>query len=346
MKLIRFFLLLFFIIFIGTFVDQNKPKKAEYIKVSYNDFPDNLSHGILKSSFSTNLGFQTEGQIIFLPYTKGDFIKKGTVIAKLDGSFYSIKRKEEYSKLQEFFVQKQKQNSYFKRLDLLHKVGAISDNDWENAFYELKTINSQIITQKEKINYLDKEISQNIILAPYDAYIKEKFLDVGAYAKIGTPVISIIGTNSMQAEVMVSDNLISKLQTGQETQIIISNKKYKGIIEHISKSSFEAGGYLIKITLLNPDSNLKDGMSADVDFLFKKDNILTLPVESIFEENGEKYVYKIKNIKNSIGYIQKVKIKIGNLKQENIEVIEGLNNGDIIVSKNIYSHYQNQKVKI
>jgi len=345
MKLVKFSFVLILLMLLGSFSDLNKLKKVQYIKIKSDNFSNKYYHGVLKSTESTVLSFQTEGQIVFFPYTKGDFVKKGTVIARLDGSLYLIKRNEEQARLQEYFVQKQKQDSYYKRLDLLHKVGAISDNDWESAFYELKAINQQINIQKEKIKYLDEEISQNVLIAPFDSYIDEKFYDVGSYAKIGIPVISLIGSKALQAEVMVDDFLVNKIEVGKIVDISVLNKNIKGKIEHISKSSFSSGGYLVKITLNNFDNNFKEGMRADVDFAVGVNHI-TLAQDAVLEENGEKYVYKIENIKNDIGYIKKSKIKIGRIINNEIEVLDGIKNGDLVVVKDIFDYSLNQKVRI
>lgn len=335
-----------FILFLfGACINYSEIKDADYIRISSKKNNNAVFYGIIKAQSSADLSFQNEGEIIFLPYTKGDFIKKGTIIARLDGTLYSIKRNEEMERLQEYSIKKQKQNNYYKRLNLLHKVGAISENDWESANFELKTLNKQYEMQKEKIKYLDKEISNNVIISPYDAYISEKYSDVNSYAKKGEAVVSVIGIGGMQAEIMIDEAKINEFGLNEKLNVNILDKDYKGIIKHISKSSLKSGGYLVKINILDFDKNLKEGMSAKV-VIADKNDFPMLPLNSIFEENGENYVFKIENVKNNIGIIQKSKIKIGKIFDENIEIIDGVENGDFIIAKNLFEYYPNQKVKI
>lgn len=346
MRFVRLLFICLILFIFGACINYSEIKNADYIKI----LPQNNKkiityHGTIKSQSGTDLSFQAEGEIIFLPYTKGDYVKKGTIIARLDGTLYSIKRSEEMARLQEYSIRKQKQNNYYKRLDLLHKVGAISENDWEGAFFELETLNKQYEIQKEKIKYLDEEISYNVIISPYDAYISEKYSDVNSYAKKGETIVSIIGLNDLQAEIMIDELKINQITLDENLNIKILDKNYKGIVKHISKSSVKSGGYLVKINLLNPDDNIKEGMSADISIPIKN-NLPILPLDSIIQENGESYVFKIENIKNNIGIIQKNKIKIGKIIDENIEVIDGIKNGDFIIAKNLSEYYPNQKVKI
>ncbi len=343
MRILIAFFIIFLIIFSGKI---STLQKAKYIEVKQNTQKDEVFHGILKANNSTTLSFQSEGRIVFLPYTKGDFIKKNQVIARLDGTLYSIKKNEENAKLNEYFIQKQKQNKYYKRLDVLHKEGAISDNDWENAFYELKTINQQIEMQKEKINYLDKEISYSVLIAPYDGYITQKYLDVGAYSKIGTPIVDFISSTGLQAEVMLDENYVNKVYKNQQVKVIENNNEYSGFVSHIAKSNLSSGGYLVKIALLEFDKSAKEGMSVDVLFNNLNENKIFLPLECIFKKDNDNYVFKIVEIKDNEGKIAEQKIKTGNLIQDKIEVLQGISSGDYIIFGNLSGYYQNQKVKL
>ena len=50
--------------------------------------------GSIKPRLVTKLSFQTEGKISFMPYSKGDFVRKGQVIARLDGILYKVKKEK------------------------------------------------------------------------------------------------------------------------------------------------------------------------------------------------------------------------------------------------------------
>lgn len=64
-----------------------------YIKVS-NINDTKIFNGFIKQRPLTKLYFQTDGTVSFLPYSKGDFIRKGQVLARLDGTLYKIKKEE------------------------------------------------------------------------------------------------------------------------------------------------------------------------------------------------------------------------------------------------------------
>ena len=58
------------------------------------DINSKTFRGYIKEQDIKNLAFQTDGKISFLPYSKGDYIRKGQVIARLDGINYKIKKEK------------------------------------------------------------------------------------------------------------------------------------------------------------------------------------------------------------------------------------------------------------
>jgi len=338
----RIFFFAFLLIFFCGCSNFEKITQVEYIKVQ--DLQTKkVFQGIVKANNSASLSFQSEGKIIYLPYTKGDFVKKGTVIARLDGVLYSIKKNEEEARLKEYFVQRDKQKRYYDRLDILHKEGAISDNDWESAFYELQITLQQIKIQKEKINYINKELSYNTIIAPYDGYISQKILDVESYAKIAQPVVEFISSFGAQVEVMVGENVINQIALGEEAKIIIQNNIYYGKVAHISKSSLNTGGYLVKIALNNSLTLIKEGMSAQVELTSLKSENIFLPINSIYEEDGKYYINKIVNIKNNIGSLEKTQVLVGKIYENNVEILKGVKKGDVVA---LSFDGENRKVRL
>ncbi|MBQ7286432.1 MAG: efflux RND transporter periplasmic adaptor subunit [Candidatus Gastranaerophilales bacterium] len=339
-------LIILFLIVLGLYGCHSYEKiaKIDYIKIDKNNNQKEFQ-GIIKAQNSAILSFQAEGKISYLPFSKGDFVKKGQTIAKLDGILYVIRKNEEQAKLHELNIKLNKQKAYYSRLDILHKEGAISDNDWESAYFELQAINQEIIIQKEKINYLNKEISYNTLSAPYDGYISQKFVTVNSFTKTGTPIVSFISTDGFEVEFFINENNINDFKINDNAKISIFNKIYDGKIIHISKSSIDSGGYLAKLSILNPDNKIKEGMNAKVSFKTNSKTNL-IPLSCILTENNQNYIYKITNIKNNIGYIEKTLINLGKIENNKAEILDGIKQDDLIVLNHYDIYSTKQKVRL
>ena len=89
MRLI-FFIFIFLLCFVFLTFGYSKNDNlisVDYIKIQNIDKVKKY-YGIIKAQNSAILSFQAEGRIKYLPYSKGDFVKNGQVISRLDGELY------------------------------------------------------------------------------------------------------------------------------------------------------------------------------------------------------------------------------------------------------------------
>lgn len=332
MRILKFLLIfLVSLIFIGCNHNNNLRKKSfKYEKVTV--LNNDTYNGIVKNQLTSDLSFQSEGRITYMPYTKGDFVKKGAVISKLDGVLYQIKKSEEVAKLNEAKIKYRQSKNYYERMTTLHKVGGVSDNDWEDAGFNVETNLAEIKVQEEKIKYLAKELNFTQLVAPYDCYILEKKAELGAYVSIGQSIISIIGSKETQVEIIVDSGIINSLKLDQKVKAIKNGTLYTGIIAHISKSSMNSGGYIIKIVLDKLYPELIEGMNIDI--ILSENQKIYVPINAIVQEENRNFIYKIifngsknKKLKKEnviTGQIQDGMIEVKNLNKDDYILTQGL----------------------
>lgn len=88
--------------------------------------------------------------------------------------------------------------------------------------------------------------------------------------------------------------------------------------------------FKVEVTLDQNDERLKPGMTARVDGLLdSRKNVLKLPLAGVFEEAGAEYAYR----KGADGKPAKTKIKVGLRNEMDAEVLEGLAEGDTILTE-------------
>ena len=71
-----------------------------------------------------------------------------------------------------------------------------------------------------------------------------------------------------------------------------------------------------------------------------------IPISCVFDEDNQKYIYKIVKVEESFGKITKAKIKIGEIFDNEVEIVSGLNENDLIVLNYQDVSFENQKIKL
>ncbi len=172
------------------------------------------------------------------------------------------------------------------------------------------------------------------IKAPFDGTIvyinvqEDEYLEL----KDNANIMRLDTLNNLHVRSKISESDINKIKNGMEAIVKMTalfNKTYNGVIEDISLSSESENNYdsshyfSAKIKILNPDNNIRPGMSASCEIVtLKKDNILLVPHEYIIEVNNDFFIFQKNNIKK--------KVTIGEQNESYFEIKEGLNEGDEI----------------
>ena len=121
------------------------------------------------------------------------------------------------------------------------------------------------------------------------------------------------------------------------------DQELNGEIYDLSFTSTTTSGggtaFPAKIKILNPPE-LRIGMNGDIEVSVEsKKDVLSVPVESLVEKDDQKFVFKIEN-----GKAKKTQIKTGIETDDYLEIIEGLNDGDMVISSQVSKVKEDQKI--
>lgn len=182
------------------------------------------------------------------------------------------------------------------------------------------------------------ESDKNKIIAPFDGIVLSSAFSDGEFASPGMTAISVINSKFIiKADINETD--IPKLNPGQNVEITIDaypDKIFQGKILEISPISKSLAGIVSFEITVEPDNSAQDflryGLSANVTIIISKvENVLYVPLQSVYEENGKKYVDVLAENNES----KKVEITTGNFNYDYIEIKSGLAEGDEIITSKI-----------
>ncbi len=301
-------------VFVFLFFNKSIPVVVCEAKIS-KIVPTVSAYGEVKSRFA-DLSSKSPLMIKSIKVKEGDFVKKGQVLVEFENFETS---KNDYETAKE-----------------LYEKGLLSWAQFEQAKIAL---------------------DNSTIISPFDgivAYISNK---VGETTIIGSPVIKVVDPNSTYVELQIDESDIADVKAGQKAIVFsdaFPNKEFYGKIEKVSKVAelrkvadrvkideedkvFRAQ---VKLDKFYPE--LKIGMSVNADIILQtKENVLVVPRESIFSKDGKAFVYLVKNNR-----AKETEVVLGLNDINNMEVLKGLNVGDIVVCPIPDNFKNNSKVKL
>ena len=280
------------------------------------------------------------GEVLEIDKENGSEVKKGERIALLDNQKQIDAAK--YS-LEQAKAQAQVTRDSRDRLSTLKESGDISVQDFEAADAQAKAAEAQ--AKAAKLNY-DTQVEFSEITAPADGILQNSILVKGAFIPQGTQLATLMGAGAQQVLLSVTEDLVKNLSVGQSIMLEKGKESYPGTITEISSVLLpETGLFPVKGEVENTDfpegSKAKISLTKD-----SRTSVNTLPLNVLYYENGEAFVYVFEGTDGNEGLLRKKKVELGLSGEESAEILSGLSEEDKVVSSWNNEMFDGAKVRL
>ena len=185
---------------------------------------------------------------------------------------------------------------------------------------ELGVYQAQIKENESRVEVLKNKLEDSIIKAPAGGVIGATRKKVGSFVKAGEPVFSLASFSDIEIEVKLNSSDAAHVLVGDSVSVLMGGGDYEGkiigLIEETARIYLQEN---IDRILLGEDADIK------IHSVIKSDVIL-VPKESVFEEDGVKKVNLLENNAR-----KPIAVIVGIERNGQIEIEEGISDGDIIV---------------
>ena len=182
------------------------------------------------------------------------------------------------------------------------------------------------------------------IIAPFSGVVGYTGLTEDIFVSDKTIIITLDDTKVIYSDIKIPENYSSVVKKGLPIEAKVSsfkNKIFDGEIDFISsRINADTRSLLTRIKIDNSELELISGSLLEVSIMFNMRNSLGVPDTSVIMEGEKAFVYKVtpENIAN------KIEVQIGNRSNGKIEILSGLNEGDIIVAEGLKKVYPRAKI--
>lgn len=280
------------------------------------------------------------GEVLEIDKENGSEVKKGERIALLDNQkqIDAAKYSVEQAKAQAEVARDSRD-----RLATLKESGDISVQDFEAADAQAKAAEAQV--KAAKLNY-DTQVEFSKITAPSDGILQNSILVKGAFIPQGTQLATLMGAGSQQVLFSATEELVKNLSVGQSIMLEKGKESYPGTITEISSVLLpETGLFPVKAEVENTDfpegSKAKISLTKD-----SRTSVNVLPLNVLYYENGEAFVYVFEGTDGNEGLLRKKKVELGLSGEESAEILSGLSDRDKVVSSWNNEMFDGAKVRL
>ncbi len=261
----------------------------------------------------------------------------GTVtVKKEEGTLYSVSQENFTLKTQEEITLKidgELIGLYIEEGEYVEKGQLIAE--LENTDLENSIKSKELDVEKAELSLTEKleDVDDLAVYAPITGTITS--IDVTEGERVGSnETIAVVSDlENLQVVIPVDELDINKVQEEQRAVVSVSalsDKTFDAKVTDIALlGDINNGVTTYDVTLtLSEIEGLKPGMTSNGEVIIEsKTDALILPIEAIQQRRNQKFVL----VKNNDNEPQSTEVSIGLVSNDYVEIIEGVNEGDVVV---------------
>ena len=196
----------------------------------------------------------------------------------------------------------------------------------------------------KKGDIIAKLITKNIV-APFGGVLGKRGISGSSLGSENTIILTLDDSRKILCDLKIPEVYAAILKKDLKLKAKFSaykDKEYEGIIQSVaSRVDAQTRSILARAKIKNENSEIIPGSLLEIKILYNDKNALSVPDTSVMYEGNKKFIYKI--TENNL--LKKAEIKTGIRNQGNIEILDGLVEGDKIIAEGLTKVRPGMKVK-
>jgi RND family efflux transporter MFP subunit len=169
--------------------------------------------GRLEATFSPALAAETSGRVVRLHVDGGSVVRKGQVLAELDGEPQRLAVASARASVERLEALLANQQRTVKRFEELRSK-AVSESMLEEAVAQQSARQAELNDARARLAEAEYRLDRTRIKSPVDAVVERRLISVGDFVAPGTPVVTIVGTEGLRLVLPFPERLSGQLRTG------------------------------------------------------------------------------------------------------------------------------------
>ena len=308
--------------------------------------PELIFSGSLDPEWQAEVAPKVDGRVEKVFVKEGDKVTKGQVLATLeqvDTDAEVLKARGEYIEAK---TNLRKATRDLERYEKLFQAGAVSEQVVDDYRFARENAEAQLDAALGNLRGKESSLSGTKIIAPADGIVAKRYFQEGYYAKAGTPLFAIADISTLKTVINIPEGQIAGVAVGNEAKIILpafANREIIGKITSIAPvADLPAHTFSTEVSVDNPEG-LRAGVFASVKLAAEpRANVLTIPVHAIVMRDDQKTVYVV----DEENKVNRRVLAIGYFNEEYAEVVSGLEEKDMIVTRGQNKLREGSKIKV
>lgn len=274
---------------------------------------------------------EVSGRVLALPFPEGRSVDSGAVLARLDDRELRAQRDRAAAALA-------LARSEAKRVEDLYARDVVSPRERDEARASLAAAEAELALQQTRFE-------RTTVHAPFTGVTGRRLVSAGAVVRVNDPLVHLARLDRLRVQFAVPERYAGVLRAGARATVQVTawpGQDFPAWVTVVEPSiDAKTRTFTAVAEVRNTGERLRPGMSASVSVsLAERMRALTVPDEAVLAEGDQAFVYKV----GSDSSVARVAVTLGTRDAARVEIVNGLAEGDRVVSAGHQKLYPGAKV--
>jgi membrane fusion protein (multidrug efflux system) len=274
--------------------------------------------GTARANESIDVTSKVSNVVSAVRFVEGQQVRRGELLVELDGDQARADLAVAEAALTE-------SASQLRRSRELYATKVLSDQ-------QIEQIEATHAANTARVAAAQARVGDTMIRAPFAGRVGLRRVSVGSLVAPGTLITTLDDTHTIKLDFTVPETVIAAMQSGlllEASSIAYPDQRFAGRVASVdSRVDPQTRSITVRATVPNERGLLKPGMFLNVRLARGEADMLVVPEESLVPEQGEVFVYVVRD-----GTVAKRKIETGQRRVGTVQVVAGLEPGELVVTE-------------
>jgi RND family efflux transporter MFP subunit len=277
---------------------------------------------------------------------EGDYVKENDVLALLDDTEIKIGFEQAKIQLQQAKLSLEEAEANYLRNQELIKRELISEQEFQTqeAVYKQRQLDYQ--NRQESYKDLELQLNYTKIRSLCEGFITQRLIERGDRVNSNQQVYTIEDFKPLLIRVYVPTSDAINLRGGMSAEVtteVLRGAVFDGNVTLINpRIDVQTGTVKVTVEVVDNSFRLKPGMFVEVRIAVgAKENVLVIPRQAILYKQNKTYAFVLNGEQ-----VSQREISLGLTEEDQVEVTEGLSEGEVIVTVGVDGLKDGQRVDV
>lgn len=283
--------------------------------------------GVAEPLRQATLGTKLMGRVTDVLVHEGDVVKTGQPLVRIDSRELEARAAHVAASVAEASAVRRDAATQAGRIRALYADSAAARAQLDAAETALARAEAGLATARAAEAELQAVSSYSVIRAPFAGVVTARFVDPGAIAAPGAPLVAVQDASQLRISTTVTPEIAQRLRRGQTLDASIEGRAVRATVEGVVPAS-GGGGNLYTVNALVPNGERTSlaGSAATLSVALGEHRALVVPATAIVRQGDLTGVMLRTSGGDELRWV-----RLGEAAGETVEVTAGVHSGNQVV---------------